>query len=78
MRVTINKDLISELYPLERKDLFKEYWHLEFYRRYKKGDVRRRGFLWLQKDIITENVYGCKVRRLKNLVKIMSSLKVIR
>ena len=57
MKVTINKDLISELYPLERKDLFKEYWHLEFYRRYKKGAVRRHGFLWLKKEIVTEDVF---------------------
>ena len=57
MRVTINKDLISELYPLERQDLFKEYWHLEFYRRYKKGDVRRHGFLRLKKEIVKEDVF---------------------
>ena len=57
MRVTINKDLISELHPLERKDLFKEYWNLEFYRRYKKGDVRRHGFLWLKKEIVKEDVF---------------------
>ena len=57
MKVTINKDLISELYPLERKDLFKEYWYLEFYRRYKKGAVRRHGFLWLKKEIVKEDLY---------------------
>ena len=57
MKVTINKDLISELYPIERKDLFKEYGHLEFYLRYKKGEVRRHGFLWLQKDIVTEDIF---------------------
>ena len=58
MRVTINKDLISELYPLERKDLFDVYGHLEFYVLYKKGEVRRHGFLWLKKEIVTEDVFG--------------------
>ena len=57
MKVTINKDLISELYPIERKDLFDKYWDFMFYIRYKKGEVRRHGFLWLQKDIITEDLF---------------------
>ena len=57
MKVTINKDLISELYPIERKDLFDKYWDLMFYIRYKKGEVRRHGFLWRQKDIITEDLF---------------------
>ena len=57
MKVTINKDLISELYPIERKDLFKEYAYLSFYIRYKKGAVRRHGFLWLKKEIIKEDLY---------------------
>ena len=57
MKVTINKELISEIYPIERKDLFNEYWNLIFYLRYKKGEVRRHGFLWLQKDIITEDLF---------------------
>ena len=60
MKVTINKDLISELYPIEKRDLFNEYWDLMFYIRYKKGEVHRHGFLWLKKDVITEDVYGCK------------------
>lgn len=58
MRVTINKNLISELYPIERKDLFTEYAYLSFYIRYKKGAVRRHGFLWLKKEIVTEDLYG--------------------
>ena len=58
MKVTINKDLISELYPLERKDLFDVYGHLMFYVLYKKGEVRRHGFLWLKKEIVTEDVFG--------------------
>ena len=57
MKVTINKDLISELYPVERKNLFNEYGHLEFCLLYKKGDVRRHGFLWLQKEIVKEDLY---------------------
>ena len=57
MKVTINKELISELYPIERKDLFDEYRKFMFYIRYEKGEVRRHGFLWLQKDIITEDVF---------------------
>ena len=57
MKVTINKDLISELYPLERKDLFDEYSYLSFYIRYKKGEVRRYGFLWLKKEIVAEDLY---------------------
>ena len=57
MKVTINKDLISELYPVERKNLFNEYGHLEFCLLYKNGDVRRHGFLWLQKEIIKEDVF---------------------
>ena len=57
MKVTINKDLISELYPIEREDLVDKYWNLMFYIRYKKGEVRRHGFLWLQKDIITEDLF---------------------
>ena len=57
MKVTINKNLISELYPIERKDLFDKYWDLMFYIRYKKGEVRRHGFLWIQKDIITEDLF---------------------
>ena len=57
MRVTINKDLISELYPLERKNLFNEYGHRLFYVLYKKGEVHRHGFLWLKKEIVTEDVY---------------------
>ena len=57
MKVTINKDLISELYPIERKDLFKEYAYLSFYVRYKKGAVRRHGFFWLKKEIIKEDLY---------------------
>ena len=57
MKVTINKDLISELYPLERKDLFYVYGHLMFYVLYKKGEVRRHGFLWLKKEIVKEDVF---------------------
>ena len=57
MKVTINKNLISELYPIERKDLFDRYQDLMFYIRYKKGEVRRYGFLQLQKDIITEDLF---------------------
>ena len=58
MKVTINKDLISELHPLERKDLFDVYGHLMFYVLYKKGEVRRHGFLWLKKEIVKEDVFG--------------------
>ena len=57
MRVTINKDLISELYPLERKNLFNVYGNSMFCLLYKKGEVRRHGFLWLKKEIVTEDVY---------------------
>ena len=57
MKVTINKDLISELYPLERRNLFNVYGHLMFYVLYKKGEVRRHGFLWLKKEIIKEDLY---------------------
>lgn len=57
MKVTINKELISELYPIERHDLFNEYRKFMFYIRYEKGEVRRHGFLWLQKDIITEDLF---------------------
>ena len=86
MKVTINKDLISELYPIERKDLFDRYWDLMFYIRYKKGEVRRHGFLWLQK-ISLQKIYSVncflmnvtlKVKRLKNLLKNMTSPKIIR
>ena len=58
MKVTINKELISELYPIERKDLFDEYRKFMFYIRYEKGEVRRHGFLWLKKEIVTEDVFG--------------------
>ena len=57
MKVTINKDLISELYPIERRNWFNEYGHLMFYVRYKKGEVRRHGFLWLKKEIVKEDVF---------------------
>ena len=58
MKVTINKDLISELYPLERKNLFNVYGNSMFCLLYKKGEVRRHGFLWLKKEIVTEDVFG--------------------
>ena len=57
MKVTINKDLISELYPLERRNLFNDYGHLMFYVLYKKGEIRRHGFLWLKKEIVKEEVF---------------------
>ena len=57
MKITINKDLISELYPLERRDLFNDYGHLMFYVLYKKGEIRRHGFLWLKKEIVKEEVF---------------------
>ena len=57
LKVTINKDLITELYPLERRNWFNEYGHLMFYVRYKKGEVRRHGFLWLKKEIVKEDVF---------------------
>ena len=57
MKVTINKDLISELYPLERKNLFNVYGNSMFCLLYKKGEVRRHGFLWLKKEIVKEDVY---------------------
>ena len=57
MKVTINKDLISELYPLERRNLFNDYGHLMFYVLYKKGEIRRHGFLWLKKEIVKEDVF---------------------
>ena len=58
MKVTINKDLISELYPLERRNKFNDYGYLMFYVLYKKGEIRRHGFLWLKKEIVTEDVFG--------------------
>ena len=58
MKVTINKDLISELYPLERKNLFNVYGNSMFCLLYKKGEVRRHGFLWLKKEIVREDVFG--------------------
>ena len=57
MKVTINKDLISELYPLERRNLFNDYGHTMFCVLYKKGEVRRHGFLWLKKEIVKEDVF---------------------
>ena len=57
MKVTINKDLISELYPLERRNLFNDYGPTMFYVLYKKGEVRRHGFLWLKKEIVKEDVF---------------------
>ena len=58
MKVTINKDLISEIYPLERRNKFNDYGYLMFYVLYKKGEIRRHGFLWLKKEIVTEDVFG--------------------
>ena len=58
MKVTINKDLISELHPLERRNKFNDYGHLMFYVLYKKGEVCRHGFLWLKKEIVTKDVFG--------------------
>ena len=58
MKVTINKDLISELIPLERRNKFNDYGHLMFYVLYKKGEIRRHGFLWLKKEIVKEDVFG--------------------
>ena len=58
MKVTINKFLISELYHLERRNKFNDYGYLMFYVLYKKGEIRRHGFLWLKKEIVTEDVFG--------------------
>lgn len=86
MKVTINKDLISELYPIERKDLFDKYWDLMFYICYKKVKYVGTVFFGFKRISLQKicSVNGflmnvtLKVKRLKNLLKNMTSPKVIR